>query len=136
MANLPDKRVHHGIVVFSTRLSQHDKAGSSFHQRGDVAIFGTTQQISLPAALHSAILYLGGPAPDWASIDSLALGLPRCAGFLALPHGPAVTQMSHQFFFQRAAGLNERTFVNRFVADMYSLVSVMRGPEPTRYLLR
>jgi hypothetical protein len=48
LANLPDERVHHGIAVFTTHLNQHDKAGSPFHQRGDVAIFGYAQQISLP----------------------------------------------------------------------------------------
>ena len=86
-------------------------------QRGDVALFGTAQQISLPMPWYSAILNLGGSVPDRHSIDNLASGLPGCAGCLAAPHDPAVAQMGHQFFLQHAAGLNEQTFINRFVAD-------------------
>lgn len=43
-ANLPVECVHHGVAIFAFHWSPHDKAGSPFHQRGEVTIFGSAQQ--------------------------------------------------------------------------------------------
>jgi hypothetical protein len=104
LANLPDECVYHGVAIFTFRLNQHDKAGSPFHQRGDIAIFGAAKLISLPMPRYSAILNLGRSVPDRHRIDNLASGLPRGAGCLAPSHDPAAAQMGRQLFLQHSAG--------------------------------
>jgi hypothetical protein len=57
LANLPDECVHHCVAIFALHLNQHDKAGSPFHQRGDVTIFGSAQQIAFPPSRDIAAQY-------------------------------------------------------------------------------
>ena len=61
LANLPDECVHNCVAIFAGHLDHHDEAGSPLHQRGDVAFFGTAQQISFPMPWHGVIFNLGRP---------------------------------------------------------------------------
>ena len=64
VARVPDQRVDDRFGVLAGYLHQHQIAGLPLHQRGDLSVPITEQQVALPVSRHCPIFGAGRPLAD------------------------------------------------------------------------
>src|SRR5271168_4135088 len=69
--NLPAQSGDDRSCVFARHLDQGRKTRMSFHERGDVTVFGATNEIALPMTGNGAVLDFCRPLPDGDGIYDL-----------------------------------------------------------------
>ncbi len=96
LPGLPDQGADHGLGVPASDLREHDIARVTLNQRDDEALVRSPEQVALPVAWHSPILYRCGSLADRHGIDngSALASLFRCV--LRAAHDALRPQMRHQ----------------------------------------
>jgi hypothetical protein len=74
-ANLPAQGSDNSSHVFASHLGQGSKTRMPLHQRRDVTVLCTTNEIAFPMTRNGAALDFCGPFPDGDGIHDLTAGL-------------------------------------------------------------
>lgn len=113
--NLPDERSHDAAGVLVGNSGQKHISGAALHQRCDVAVPRTPDQIALPMAGNGAILNIGGTPADRDRIPDLPEPVMLEAGVPGSADRALGAQMGQQFLLQNAARLDEQASIDRLV---------------------
>src|SRR5580693_1573794 len=90
------------------------------HQRRDVAVLSTAQQIAFPMTRNRSVFRLRRSFADGNGIDDLPAGLSVFARVSRAAHASLRPQMVHELFFQRSSRLNEQAAVNSLVGHTHA----------------
>src|SRR5476651_1144000 len=103
----------------------------TFHERRDVAVLCTANEIALPMAGDGAVLDFRGPFPDRDRINNLTTAVSAITGMPRAAYTPLGSQMRNQVLFQHSARLKEQAAVNRFVRHAHAPVLGILGLQPS-----
>src|SRR3974390_1407296 len=93
----------------------------SLHQRRNIAVLSTGQQIAFPMTRNRSVFRLRRSFADGDGIDDPALGVSVNAGVPRAAHVPLRSQLVQQLFFQYSPRLNEQAAVNGLVGHAHAL---------------
>src|SRR5215471_16262301 len=110
-----DERTDDSLGIFAIDLCQHEVARLTLHQRCNLAVLTTEEQIAFPVARYRSVFDGCWPLTDGDSVNDSTMN----AGFLRVVSRTAYSsrpsQMRHQLLLQSAAGLYEQTAIDGLV---------------------
>ena len=98
---MPAQRGDDRIGVFAGHFYQRDKTRVAFHQRGDVAVLGTANQIALPMTRDGAVFDFRWPFPDRDRVDNLTTAVPTGTRMPRAAYTPLGSQVRNQLLLDR-----------------------------------
>ena len=122
-------------VSLPRHLDQHEKTGMPLHERCNVAVLSTAQQIAFPMTRDSAVFHFSRPFPNRDGIDDLTARVLEDTRVPRAAHAPLRSQVVHQLFFQYSTSLDEQAAVNGLVGHAHALVFGILGLQPPGNLL-
>ncbi len=128
--------LHHRLGVLRGDLHQDREAGTPLHQRRDVGVARSVQQIAFPVPGHRTVLRRGRPLADRNRVLDGASAPPVRRRVLRATHQSARSQMTKQLLLQHASGLHKQALVDRLVGYLHLRIMVKFAPQPLRDLLR
>src|SRR5882724_11456331 len=106
------------ICARAWHLDEHREARMAPHERGDVSIVRSREEIAFPVSGYRSVLDLGWALADRDRVHDLAKPVLRCAA-LGLAHLPTGAKVRHQLLLQHPSRVNEEALVDRFLRELH-----------------
>jgi hypothetical protein len=109
LARSLDQGVNDRLRVLSGDLDEHEVAGLSLHQRGDLAVVRAEHQVAFSVTWNGAVLDRSRTLADRHGIDDLAAAIGLLRPMPGPAHATRAPQVLEQLLLERTPRLDEET---------------------------